>query len=79
MLGAYAGDVAVMTGARGGIYIAGGIAPKLAGLINESAFEARRVERGVMSDYVRDIPVTLITSDAAPLMGAAALAEDSPL
>ncbi|MEQ8405875.1 MAG: glucokinase [Oceanicaulis sp.] len=75
MLGAYAGDVAVMTGARGGLYIAGGIVPKLAGLIDDSAFEARRVARGAMSEYVRAIPVSLVLSDAAPLMGAAAIAE----
>jgi len=74
-LGAYAGDVAVMTGARGGLYLAGGILPKMLPLLEESRFEARRVRRGPMTRYVEAIPVTLILSDAAALMGAAAIAE----
>jgi glucokinase len=74
-LGAYAGDVAVMTGARGGLYLAGGILPKILPLLEDSRFEARRVRRGPMTRYVEAIPVTLILSDAAALMGAAAIAE----
>lgn len=74
-LGAYAGDVSVVTGARGGTYLGGGILPRIANLIPESAFEARRVRRGPMTRYTEAIPVRLILSDAAPLMGAAAIAE----
>ncbi|MFW5660869.1 MAG: glucokinase [Oceanicaulis sp.] len=74
-LGAYAGDVSVLTGARGGTYLTGGILPKIEPLIAESAFEARRVRRGPMTRYVEAIGVQLILSDAAPLMGAAAIAE----
>lgn len=75
VLGAYAGDVSVITGARGGTYLAGGIVPKILPLLEQSRFEARRVRRGPMSRYVDAIPVTLILSDAAALMGAAAIAE----
>jgi glucokinase len=75
VLGAYAGDVGVLTGSRGGIYIAGGIAPKILPLLEESRFEARRVRRGPMTRYAEAMPVTLIMSDAAALMGAAAIAE----
>ncbi len=74
-LGAYAGDVAVLTGARGGIYLAGGIPPRIQSLLVESPFEARRTRRGPMTGYVEAIPVRLILSDAAALMGAAAIAE----
>lgn len=74
-LGAYSGDVSVMTGARGGTYLAGGILPRIADLIAESPFEARRTSHGPMSAYVEAVPVRLILSDAAPLMGAAAIAE----
>ncbi len=74
-LGAYAGDVSVITGARGGTYLAGGILPKIHTLLDKSPFEARRVRRGPMSRYVEAIPVRLIRSDAAALMGAAAIAE----
>ncbi len=75
VLGAYAGDVGVMTGSRGGIYLAGGIAPKILPLLEDSRFEARRVRRGPMTRYAESMPVTLIMSDAAALMGAAAIAE----
>ena len=74
-LGAYAGDVSVITGARGGTYLAGGILPKIHTLLEKSPFEARRVRRGPMSRYVEAIPVHLIRSDAVALLGAAAIAE----
>lgn len=74
-LGAYAGDVAVMAGARGGIYLGGGILPRIRPLLEKSAFEARFTRRGPMTRYASGIPVSLILSDEAPLLGAAALAE----
>lgn len=74
-LGAYAGDVSVIAGARGGLYLTGGILPRIRSLLERSAFEARRCRRGPMTRYTEDIPVRLILSDAAPLMGAAAIAE----
>lgn len=74
-LGAYAGDVAVLTGARGGIYLGGGILPRIKTLLVDSPFEARRTRRGPMTRYAEAIPVRLILSDAAALMGAAAIAE----
>ena len=75
MLGGYAGDVAVMTGARGGIYLGGGILPRIRPLLESSEFLVRFADRGPMSAYVAAIPVSLITTDAAPLLGAAVLAE----
>lgn len=74
-LGAYAGDVAVVTGARGGTYLAGGILPRIQSLLLDSPFEARRTRRGPMSRYTEAIPVRLILSDTAALLGAAAIAE----
>lgn len=75
ILGAYAGDVAVLAGARGGVYLGGGILPKIRSLLEASAFEARFTRRGPMTRYASAIPVSLILSDSAPLLGAAALAE----
>ncbi|WP_300557123.1 glucokinase [Maricaulis sp.] len=75
VLGAYAGDVAVMAGARGGVFLGGGILPKIRPLLESSAFLARFTRRGPMTHYAGDIPISMITSDAAPLLGAAALAE----
>ena len=75
VLGAYAGDVAVIAGARGGIYLGGGILPRIRELVPQTAFEARFQRRGPMTHYVANIPVNLILSDKAALLGAAALAE----
>ncbi|WP_203291314.1 glucokinase [Maricaulis parjimensis] len=75
LLGGYAGDVAVLTGARGGVYLGGGILPKIRPLLEKSAFLDRFIDREPMSGYTRDIPIRLICSDGAALRGAAALAE----
>lgn len=75
VLGAYAGDVAVLTGARGGVYLAGGIAPKVLPILESSAFLARFQRRGPMTRYAQSIPVHVITSETAALIGAAAIAE----
>ena len=75
VLGGYAGDVAAMSGARGGVYLGGGILPKIRPLLEASAFDPAFSERGPMTGYTSDIPVWLILSEAAPLLGAAALAE----
>ena len=74
-LGAYAGDVAVMTGARGGVFIAGGIAPKVLPVLKTSAFLARFQRRGPMTRYAEAVPVHLVTTETAALIGAAAIAE----
>lgn len=73
-LGAYAGDAVLITGARGGVYIGGGIAPKLKHHFAASAFAQRFHTRGAMSDYLRDVPVYLLTSQDTALLGVAALA-----
>jgi len=78
-LGGYAGDVAVLTGAQGGVYLGGGILPKILPLFENSCFLDRFKAHGPMSKYVSDIPVHLITTDAASLLGAAALAENGGL
>ncbi|MEQ8177924.1 MAG: glucokinase [Amphiplicatus sp.] len=75
ILGTYAGDAAVMTGARGGIILAGGILPKIEPILRESSFNARFVERDPMRAYLEAIPVKLLNSDTAALVGAALMAE----
>ncbi len=78
-LGGYAGDVAVMSGSLGGIYLGGGILPRIQPLFETSSFLDRFRAHGPMSGYVSDIPVSMITTDAASLLGAAALAENGGL
>ncbi|MFQ5564208.1 MAG: glucokinase [Parvularculaceae bacterium] len=71
ILGVYAGNVALITGARGGVYIAGGIAPKIEDILLASKFLERFTNRDLMRAYMEAIPVKLLTSSEAALRGAA--------
>ncbi|HZT26247.1 MAG TPA: glucokinase [Pseudolabrys sp.] len=73
MLGTVAGNVALTVGARGGIYIAGGIVPKLGRAFVQSAFRARFEAKGRFSDYLAAIPTYVITHPEPALLGAAKL------
>lgn len=73
MLGTAAGNLAVTLGAQGGIYIGGGIVPRLVEHLERSPFRARFEAKGRFSDYLRAIPTHVITADDATLAGAAAI------
>jgi glucokinase len=66
-----AGDIALAQGARGGLYIGGGIVPKIADQINKKDFLKLFRDKGPMSAYAEKIPVHIITSDMPALLGAA--------
>ncbi len=70
-LGGVAGNLALTFGARGGVYIAGGIVPRFVAFLKESAFVDRFSHKGVMSEYVKNIPVSVITNTQVGLIGAA--------
>ncbi len=72
MLGTFTGDVAMTFGARGGVYMGGGILPRLGGFLEQSAFRARFEAKGRMRDYAQAIPTTVITAPIPALAGAAA-------
>ena len=72
VLGSTAGNLALTLGARGGIYIAGGIAPRFTDFLTRSEFRARFEAKGRFSSYLRPIPVRLITREQLGLDGAAA-------
>ena len=57
------------TGARQGVYISGGIAPKLKAFLPESQFLARLADHGAYSGYVGATPVYLIEQDQAEQAG----------
>ncbi|NIR83863.1 MAG: glucokinase [Gammaproteobacteria bacterium] len=67
----FAGDVGLTFGARGGVYLAGGIIRKLDGLYSELAFRQRFEAKGRMSGYVREIPTFVVTAETPALLGAA--------
>ena len=77
MLGTVAGNLALTLGARGGIYIAGGIVPKLSPVFAQSGFRARFEAKGRLRCYVAAIPTYSILRPLPALLGAAALLERS--
>jgi glucokinase len=70
-LGAAAGNLALTVCARGGVYIAGGIAPALAEFAAASPLRRRFDERAELEHLVRDIPLYLILDENPGLVGAA--------
>jgi glucokinase len=71
-LGRFAGDAALLFGARGGVYLGGGIAPKIAHSLSSGAFRAAFEQKGRMIAYLAPIPVYVILAGFATLKGAAA-------
>jgi glucokinase len=71
IFGSVAGDFALAHGARGGVYIAGGIAKKIESTLRKSRFRARFEDKGRLSHYVEAIPTRLIINDYAAFLGAA--------
>lgn len=71
MLGGFAGNVALTLGARGGVFVAGGIAQKLGRFFIESHFRERFVAKGRFEPYLKAIGTSLITAPTAALVGAA--------
>lgn len=69
--GSVAGDFALAQGARGGVYIAGGIAQKILAFLVHSDFRKRFESKGRLSPYVEAIPTNLILNTEAALLGAA--------
>lgn len=76
LLGGAAGNVALTLGARGGVYIAGGIVPKLGEMFFRSRFRERFTAKGRMSAFLEPIPTYLITHPLPAFLGLAALLDD---
>jgi glucokinase len=68
-----AGNVALTLGATGGMYIGGGIVPRLGELFLRSPFRARFEDKGRLSPYLARIPTFLITEAYPAFLGASAL------
>jgi glucokinase len=71
MLGTFAGNVALTVGARGGVFVAGGIAQKLGTELLGSRFRERFEAKGRFAGYMARIATGLITAPHAALTGAA--------
>jgi glucokinase len=75
ILGSVAGDIALTCGARGGVYVSGGMAPRMADRLAAGGFRRRFEDKGRLSDYTRDIPTHLVVHPFAALVGAARVLE----
>jgi glucokinase len=70
-LGSVAGDLALTLSTFGGVYIAGGIAPRLLPLLADSEFRARFEAKGRFSAFNRQIATYVVTAEQPGLVGAA--------
>jgi glucokinase len=73
MLGTVAGNLALTLGARSGVYIAGGIVPKLGAVFDSSLFRERFEAKGRFRHYLAGIPTYVITHPVPAFIGLAGL------
>jgi glucokinase len=73
VLGTAAANLAVTLGALSGVYIGGGIVPRLGAHFDRSPFRKRFEDKGRFSEYLAQIPTWVITADDATFHGAAAI------
>lgn len=71
MLGTAAGNLVLTLGARGGVYIGGGIVPRLGSYFDSSPFRSSFEHRGRFSDYLAAVPSYVIRAEHPALLGAA--------
>ena len=75
-LGSVAGNLALTLGARGGVYLGGGIVPRLGPWFAASAFRRRFESKGRFQAYLADIPTWVIDAPLSPALQGAANALD---
>ncbi|MDO1529226.1 glucokinase [Fulvimonas sp. R45] len=73
LLGSFVGDLVLLYGARGGVFLAGGILPQIRELLLASRFAERFFNKGVMRPYLQQIPVRLMEHGQLGVIGAAGL------
>lgn len=73
-LGAAAGDIALEVLALGGVYVGGGIAPRIVPYLRQGAFLRAFRDKGRLSAYVARVPLQIIINPHVALLGAAAVA-----
>jgi glucokinase len=76
-LGRVAGNLALVAGARGGVYLAGGILPRWSGRFDVAAFRGAFEDKTPYTDWLRAIPTFIVTHPQPGLLGLAVLAESA--
>ncbi len=79
LLGGVAGNAALTYGALGGVYIAGGVVPRLGALFEVSTFLQRFQQKGRFTGYLERIPVYLIESTEMAALHGASIALEAAL
>ena len=70
VLGSFAGDMALAAMARGGIYLGGGVPPRIAPLLADGTFLRSFTDKGRLSTFVEPLPVRVILRQDTALLGA---------
>ena len=78
LLGTIAADLALTLGARGGVYIAGGLVPRFARRFAASGFRRRFEDKGRFSAYLAGVPTWLVLHEHPALPGLASLVREPP-
>ena len=78
MLGTAAGNLALTLGASGGVYIGGGIVPRLGEFFDRSSFRKRFEEKGRFSQHLAAMPTYVILAKTPALLGAAEALKTMP-
>jgi len=79
ILGAEAGNLALKTLPSGGLYVGGGIPPRIAPLLDDGRFMKCFLHKGRLSKVLEPIPVSIILNPRAGLIGAAGAGFDRVL
>lgn len=72
-LGTAASDLVLSLGARGGVYLGGGVVPKMIDVFDKQYFVERFLDKGRVRSYVEPVPVHLLLNTQVALVGAAAI------
>ncbi|MET0980565.1 MAG: glucokinase [Telluria sp.] len=76
MLGCVAGNLAVTLGAQGGVYIGGGIVPRLGERFAASPFRSRFEQKGRFQSWLAAVPTYVITAEYPAFLGVSAILSD---
>ena len=77
ILGTVAGNLALTVGARGGVYVAGGILPRMRDAFAQSAFRHRFEDKGRFRDYLGPVPTWLVVHPQPAFAGLAGLVNEA--
>ena len=75
-LGSVSGDAALLLGARGGVYLGGGVLPRWGNLFDRDLFRRRFEAKGQLDEYLKVIPTYLISRQDLGLLGCLKVAEE---